>query len=498
MQLKPLPALLAGLALAAAAPSASALGFTEAWTYEHSSIASEIAAFDALTGTVWVAGVSGVDVLDAVTGTLVQHIDTTAFGSINSVAISNGVAAFAMEDAVRTDNGTVQFYSTTSLTNTGSVAVGPLPDMLTFTADGSQLLVANEGSPVFDDDAELYTGADASGSVSIIDMSTLGVTSVSFAGVTQSGSALRTGLTTTNLEGDALSLDFEPEYIAVNAAGTLAYVTLQEANGLGIIDLTTGTATEVIGLGTKDFSLPGNEIDPNHKDGVIELRASSVVGLYQPDAIASYEVNGTTYLVMANEGDTLEDDGDKERAKDTGLTGFDADLEQLNVSTADSTDGSLVTFGGRSFSIRDEAGNIVYDSGNLLEAKAIEAGIYNDSRSDDKGVEPEGVTIMTIGGRTYAFVGLERTTASAVAIFDISDPVNTAYVDMIVGANDISPEGLLGFVKDGVSYLAIAHEVSNTTTVYQLSAPVPEAETYAMMLAGLGLVGFMAKRRRRA
>ena len=27
-------------------------------------------------------------------------------------------------------------------------------------------------------------------------------------------------------------------------------------------------------------------------------------------------------------------------------------------------------------------------------------------------------------------------------------------------------------------------------------AAVPEAETYAMMLAGLGLVGFMAKRRR--
>lgn len=35
-----------------------------------------------------------------------------------------------------------------------------------------------------------------------------------------------------------------------------------------------------------------------------------------------------------------------------------------------------------------------------------------------------------------------------------------------------------------------------TLTVKDLSAPVPEPETYAMMLAGLGIVGFAARRRK--
>lgn len=55
-----------------------------------------------------------------------------------------------------------------------------------------------------------------------------------------------------------------------------------------------------------------------------------------------------------------------------------------------------------------------------------------------------------------------------------------------------------------------AYAASNPTSTYGTSgtwrfdmvtvsaAPVPEAETYAMMLAGLGLVGFMAARRRKA
>ena len=59
---------------------------------------------------------------------------------------------------------------------------------------------------------------------------------------------------------------------------------------------------------------------------------------------------------------------------------------------------------------------------------------------------------------------------------------------------DVAPEGMKAFVMDGKHYLAIANEVSNTTTLYSM-APVPEPETYAMLLAGLGLVGFMARRR---
>jgi hypothetical protein len=66
---------------------------------------------------------------------------------------------------------------------------------------------------------------------------------------------------------------------------------------------------------------------------------------------------------------------------------------------------------------------------------------------------------------------------------------------MIVTDGDVAPEGLHTYTMGGTHYLAIANEVSGTTTVYSL-APVPEPETYALMLAGLALIGFMARRRR--
>lgn len=472
---------------AMASAANTTLDLTKVWTYDHqfatTGYTAEIAAFDSLTNSLWVAGINGVDVLNAANGSLIQRIDTTSFGSINSVAIHNGVAAFAIESTTRTDPGTIKFFDTTTRalsSGISSVTVGALPDMITFTKDGSKLLVANEASPNIYDNPAL----DPAGSVSIIDMNTRTVaTTAGFAGVVQTGSNIRTNT----------GMDFEPEYITVNAAGTRAYVSLQEANAMGVLNLESNTFSSLIGLGVKDYSATGNFIDPNDKDKQIELRSSNVKGLYQPDGIAAYEANGQTFIVMANEGDTREDDGDKARAGTAfGTTG---DLSRLNVSTTDSTSDNLVTFGARSFSIRDEFGNITFDSGSQLDAKAIELGIYDDGRSDDKGVEPEGVELMAIDGRTYAFIGLERTTKAAVGIYDITDPNHASFIDMIVSEGDLSPEGLVGFSMNGKHFLAFANEVSGTTSVYSL-APVPEPETYGMMLMGLGLMGLVARRRK--
>ena len=66
---------------------------------------------------------------------------------------------------------------------------------------------------------------------------------------------------------------------------------------------------------------------------------------------------------------------------------------------------------------------------------------------------------MDIAGRTYAFVGLERATSSAIAIFDITDPHDVEFLDMIVTPGDLSPEGLAAFELRGEFYLAIANEV---------------------------------------
>ena len=269
-------------------------------------------------------------------------------------------------------------------------------------------------------------------------------------------------------------MDFEPEYIAVNAQGTRAYVTLQEANAMAVLDLRTNRFEKVIGLGLKDFSLADNGfggnnfIDPTDEDKKTELRSSAVKGLYQPDSLATYQYRGKTYIVMANEGDTREDEVDK--ARGSKVTGTPDDLKRLNISLPDSPTGSeLVTFGGRSFSIRDENGELVYDSGSLLDAEAMARAIYDDKRSDDKGVEPEGVSLLPLGGKIYAFIGLERTKVAAVAVFDVTNPRAVSFVDMLVTDGDVSPEGLVTYTQRGRHYLGIANEVSNTTTLYEIT-----------------------------
>jgi len=433
---------------------------------------SEIVVHDDRTDTLWVAGVRGVDVLDRATGQVLAQIDLTHLGFVNSVAIHDGLAAMAVESSVdRTQPGWVVFYDTRSRRQEGAVViVGALPDMLTFTPNGRKVLVANEGTPNPRPTAPNLSATDPGGSVSIVDVRTRTVKTLPISSSIPGFASLR------QFPATFSAYDPEPEYIVVDKDGDFAYVGLQEANGVAVLNLRTESFERIYSLGLKDFSLPGNEIDPNDRDSARILRNVPVKGLYQPDGMATYQHEDRTYIVMANEGDSRDNgngDGEDERRGGAGsgsarLTD-DADLARLTLSNIDSArGGQLVAFGARSFSIRDTDGNIVFDSGSQLDREAILRDIYDDGRSDNKGVEPEGVALLKIKGRTLAFIGLERTLKSAVAVYDITDPRKATFLDMIVSEGDLSPEGLAAFKVGDRHYLAVANEVSDTTTLFEV------------------------------
>lgn len=486
--------------------------------------AAEISAFDSGTNRIFVTNSSNgtVDVYDLLGGN--APINTiNVGGGPNSVAVKNGVVAVAVEAATVTDPGSVKFYDVNgTLQNT--VTVGALPDMLTFTPDGSKVVVANEGEP----------GAiDPEGSVSIIDISG-GVGSASVgtatftafngqeAGLRAQGVRLFPGVSTAN--------DVEPEYIAVSADGTKAFVSLQEANSLAVVDLNTNTVTDIKPLGVKDHSLPGNGLDPSDRDSGINIATHPVKGMYMPDSIASYDVGGQTYIVTANEGDARNED---ERIKNLALdpTVFpnaaalqdDAVLGRLEVSTIDGDIGNdgdyeeLYTYGTRSFSIFDQDGNLIFDSGDDFEqiTAAMFPAEFNssnddntdfDSRSDAKGPEPEALTLGVVNGMTLAFIGLER--MGGIMVYDITDPNAPDFLlyqndrDYSLPDNDpanpMGPEGMVfvdaGDNALGKNLLIVANEVSGSTDVYSVEA-IPLPPTVALLAGGLLGLGLLRRRK---
>lgn len=135
------------------------------------------------------------------------------------------------------------------------------------------------------------------------------------------------------------------------------------------------------------------------------------------------------------------------------------------------TNKKLFAFGGRSFSIHDGVtGELVYDSGDRLDRIVNKLGLYDDGRSDDKSIEPEGVVTATLGGRTYAFIGLERPTESVIPVFDVSNPEKPKLEAIFQSPGSLSPEGL-SFIKTGRTsgVLQVANEVSNTLDSFAFS-----------------------------
>jgi hypothetical protein len=312
--------------------------------------------------------------------------------------------------------------------------------------------------------------------------------------------------------GATAAQDLEPEYIAVK--GRTAWVTLQEANAFAIVDVPTATVQDIVPLGRKDHAVPGNAFDPSDRDGpAIRIANWPVHGLFQPDAVDAFRNGATSYLVTANEGDsrTSEDfPGINEEVR-LGSAAYvldpatfpnsaelkaNAALGRLNVTNASGDldgDGDfdrIETFGARSFSIWTTEGELVWDSGDEFERYFADpahgyAAVFNasnndldlDSRSDNKGPEPEGVVVGKVAGRSFAFIGLER--VGGVMAYDVTDahaPTFAAYANTrsLVGATggDRGAEGI-EFVPaeaspQGRPLVLVGNEVSRTVTVFEV------------------------------
>ncbi|TDD36437.1 alkaline phosphatase [Nonomuraea terrae] len=469
--------------------------------------AAEITAYDAKTRRVFVINAERgtVDVLDLRDPRSPRKVATLATPGANSVAVHDGLVAVAQQAADKTAAGSVAFFRASTGEKLRQVTVGALPDMLTFTEDGRKVVVANEG------EAASYCAGDVNdpeGSVSVVDVRTGAVRTARFTAWNGKERQLRAEGVRISGPGVSVAQDLEPEYITTEK-GT-AWVTLQENNALAVVDLDRAAVRDIVPLGLKDHAKPANAFDASDKDDKIDIRPHPVKGVYMPDAVDHFRSRGRTYLVTANEGDSREWEchADEVRVKDAELSPAafpdaarlkqDSELGRLTVLADSPKDAQgrytgLRVFGGRSISVRATDGSLVWDSGSRLEQLIARElpGQFNfdneendsfDSRSDNKGPEPEGVTVGTVRGRPYAFVGLER--VGGVAVFDLSDPrdpreagyVNTRDFtgDVEAGtAGDVGPEGVL-FIDAHDSptrtpLLVVGNEISGTTAVYEIN-----------------------------
>ena len=443
---------------------------------------SEISAYDAATQTVFSTNseakeVEVINISDISAPQIQTPIDITAFGgNVNSVASKNGFLAIAVEAADATEDGVVVIYQTDNLTTPFlQASAGALPDMVTFSPDGRYVLAANEGEP-----NDAYT-VDPQGSVTLIEIETQTISQITFDAFNNQEAALEADGFRVFGPGANLSTDVEPEYITVSADSRTAYIALQENNGIAVLDIDTKAITAIHPLGTKDFSQFAFDLS-DRDDEVGNLRSWPVLSYYQPDAIDYFEVGGAGYIITANEGDARDYDGFSEEVRGDDLTldpdaypdaeflQNDENLGRLNVTTANGdTDGDgdidqIFTYGGRSFSIWDTSGTLVFDSGNEFTLKTLFTfGSYPDSRSDSKGTEPESVITYTEGSNTFAAIGLER--SGDVLIYNITDVFNPVFVQRL---RNTSPEGLL---------IVNANESPNGKTLLIVSNEFPDNAT---------------------
>ncbi len=446
---------------------------------------------------------------------LISSVAMAPYGNINSVVAHDSIIALAVENSNPQLNGSVVIldYNGNFLKQ---VTVGAMPDMITFNKNYTKILTANEGEP-----NATYT-VDPEGTVSIIDISG-GISALTQANVTTLGlTAYNTQSSTLIAQGIRLfstsatvAQDLEPEYIAISDDNTKAYVSIQEANALLTIDLTTNSIVSLSALGYSQYNTgSGNALDASDQSGAVLITGDlPIKGAYMPDAISYATIGGQGYIFTANEGDSREIASviDANRISSSVFANLDpvafpdaailknnkflGRLSALKYSGDTDGDGDydeLHVMSGRSFSIRNATtGALVFDSKDLLEQITSKhpyfGSIFNASntvgvpalknRSDDKGPEIEGITVHEYNGSMYAFVSSER--LGGVFIFNVQNPSAPIFVGYYnnrsntTSGPDLGAEGII-FISatdspNGNPLVILANEVSSTLSIFQLN-----------------------------
>ena len=450
---------------------------------------------------------------------LVSDSDFT-YGDMTSVAVSSdgSLIATALQDADYDEEGRIALFSSDS---DGSIELlkvyeaGIQPDMVTFSPDGRYVLTADEGEP-----REGYDEDDPEGSVTVVSLDDDIVSVIGFEAF--DNPLARKALADKGIimqKGTVPSEDFEPEYIAVG--NNKAYITLQEANAVAVLDLDSMLFTGVYTVGLEDYSIVPVDIDK--KDDAYNPRTYETLrGIRMPDGIAYFSVDGNDYIVTANEGDAREwGDYLNEDERDFG----DGDVSPTGAITAENAglDGKVVFLASDDYDGLDDCIDYLYGGRTMTIFRVDDNGLeevfttaddteritysylpeyYNasndnavlDDRSGKKGPEAEAVTVGEVNGRIYAFLALERT--GGIMVYDVTEPENSKYVNYIntrdftsivsgseiyedgeldkwVTGGDVAPEGLaFASAEDsptGEALLIAAFEVSGTVAVYTLN-----------------------------
>ena len=474
-------------------------------------------------------------------GTVFGASLTSSITSVYADARGFGVASIVPTAKTATDFGRIAFFDLSSGSILKTLDVGYHPDSVTMTPDGTKLLVANEGEYV----AAVESTFARPGSVSVVNLS--GITNAAglsaltssnvntydfSAGNLGSGVSLQgvrdNTLATNNATTSAGFASIEAEYIA--PTNDKAYVTLQENNAIAVLDLASGKYEAIHKLGTITQTVDASDKDGASNGKLIAID-DTLKGLPMPDTMVLFTKNGTALLATANEGDGRGDDGDfatgssltANMTASVALTANNTGIGRLNLlkdqgRDADGKIADPTMLGTRSFSLWNATtGERVFDSGSAIEqfVASNDPTVFNtndgvaskwDTRSDDKGPEPEALAFGRIDGKDYIFVGAER--QNGIFQFDITDLNNVSivgYFNAITSSADsggsfISPESILfldaASNPSGKNLLVVGFEGTGTNGSVGVFEVVPEPQTY--ILLGIAAAFLLSRVRRRA